>query len=168
VISRRAVLGASVTAGGLGIAGITAHRGGVLDDGLRVMGIRPHTQPDPHDVTLLADAAQGQRELLALVDQITRERGDSDLSDIRRLLGEQLAAVSNDPESPSTPYPTTAPTPLPSDGDDALGALATRIDTVAAARADGAVSAGSVAVTKVLASMAAGLDQAAVTIRDVA
>jgi hypothetical protein len=164
VISRRAVLGAALFVGGAGTAGVAARRSGVLDDGLRAVGLRPHAEPDPGDITLLADAAEGQRELLALVDQIARERDDSELADVRRVLTEQLAAVSNDPEP--SPYPTTAPTSLPSDDDDALSALATRVETLATARADGAVSAGSLAVAKVLATMAGGLDQVAVVVRE--
>lgn len=167
MISRRAVLGASL-AGGLGAAGFAAQRAGVLDDALRAVGVRPHAEPDPGDVTLLADAAQAQRELLALVDQISQQRGDSELSDIRRILGEQLAAVSNDPETPASPYPTVAPTTLPSDDDDALASFAERAESVAAERAGGAVAAGSLAVSKVLASMAAGLDQVAVAVRQLA
>jgi hypothetical protein len=131
------------------------------------VGIRPHTTPDPKDVALLADAAQGQRELLALLDHVVREHGDSGLYDLRSVLTEQLAAVSNDPESPSSPYPTVAPG-IPSGGDQLFTSFAQRVEAVAAARAKGAASAGAVDVTKVLAAMAAGLDQVAVAARELA
>src|SRR5690348_383477 len=142
MISRRGALGAAVALGGVGAAGVVARRAGVLDDALQATGLRPHTTPDPRDVALLADAAQGQRELLALADQLAQQGEGAGLADVRRVLAQQLAAVSDDPQSPSSAYPTVAPTPLPADGDDALKAVATRIEAVAADRADGAVSAG--------------------------
>ncbi|MFL6091138.1 MAG: hypothetical protein ACJ71Z_13470 [Aeromicrobium sp.] len=168
MISRRGALGGALAIGTVGTAGIVARRAGVLDDALQAVGLRPHTTPDPRDVALLADAAQGQRELLALVDQITQRDADAKLTEIQRVLREQLAAVSDDPETPASPYPTEVPTPLPSDTHDAVAALATRVDAVATARADGAVSAGSLAVTKVLATMSAGLDQVAVAVKELA
>jgi hypothetical protein len=168
VISPRPALRTTVAVGGVGAVGVGARRAAVLDDALRAVGVRPHTEPDPRDVTLLADAAQGQRELLALADQISQQRGDAELNDIRRILGEQLAAVSDDPQSPASPYPTVAPARLPSDDDDALASFAKRAESGAAERASGAVAAGSLAVSKVLASMAAGLDQVAVAARELA
>lgn len=153
-----------MVAGGAGAAAIAARRSGVLDDGLRTLGFRPHTEPDPRDIALLQDAADDQRELLALVDQAAQATGDSELADVRRVLAEQLAAVSGDGEG--TPRPTGTPSPLPADAGDARADFAERVKTVADARADGAVSAGSLAVTQVLAAMSAGLDQVAVAVKE--
>jgi hypothetical protein len=168
VLSRRVVLGSALAVGGLGVAATVARAAGVLDDALQAVGVRPHTEPDPRDVALLADAAQGQRELLALIGPLERQSDAAGLADLRRVLGEQLAAVSDDSKDPASAYPTVPPTTLPADGDEALTAFAARVDAVARDRAEGALSAGSLAVMKVLASMAAGLDQVAITARGLA
>lgn len=165
MISRRAVLGAAFVGAGLGASGLAARQAGVLDDGLRAVGIRPHTEPDPRDVALLAEAADEQRDLLALLDRVAQQNGDAELTVVRRVLTDQLAAVSDDPAE--SPAPVVTPAPLSPD-DDALASFRERVETVAAARADGAVSAGSLAVAKVLAAMAGGLDQVAVVIEELA
>jgi len=97
MISRRAAIQLGVVAGGVGIGGFAAHRAGVLDDGLRAVGVRPHTEPDPHDVALLAAAATGQTELLAALDALAHGENASDVARLRAVLGEQLAAVSDQP-----------------------------------------------------------------------
>lgn len=150
-----------IVGGGVGIAGFAARRGGVLDDGLRAIGVRPHTEPDPHDVALLAEAAAGQTELLAALDAVGRSGDPSDVADLRAVLSEQLAAVSDEPAA----TPTTG---APADGDAGFAAFAEQVDATAAARADGALSAGSLAVVKVLAAMSAGLEQVAVAARRLA
>ena len=83
------------------------------------------------------------------------------LAGLRAVLSEQLAAVSD--------QPSAAPTSGPPAGTDAdFTAFAERVDATAAARADGALAAGSLAVVKVLAAMSAGLEQVAVAARRLA
>ena len=160
MISRRAAIQIGVVAGGVGIGGFAAHRAGVLDDGLRAVGVRPHAEPDPHDVALLAAAAAGQTELLAALDALDHGENRSDVAGLRAVLGEQLAAVSD--------QPSATPMGGPAVGDADLTAFAERVEATAAARADGALSAGSLAVIKVLAAMSAGLEQVAVASRRLA
>jgi len=158
VITRRAAIQLGVVGGGVGIAGYAARRGGVLDDGLRAIGVRPHTEPDPHDVALLAAAAAGQVGLLAALDALDASDKPSDVAHLRAVLSEQLAAVSDQP----TASPTTA---TKSARDTDFAAFADQVRATAAARADGALSAGSLAVVKVLAAMSAGLEQVVVATR---
>ena len=161
MLSRRAALQLGVGAGAVGVAGFATQRAGVLDDGLRAVGIRPHAEPGPHDVALLAEAAAGQAELLAVLDTVGRGQSPSAVEDLRAVLREQLAAVSDDPST--TP---TAGAPAGSDAD--FVSFAERAEAMAAARADGALSAGSLAVIKVLAAMSAGLEQVGVAARRLA
>ena len=161
MLSRRATLQLGVVAGGVGIAGFATQRAGVLDDGLRAVGIRPHAESDPHDVALLAEAAAGQAELLAALDRAGQGQDPSTVADLRVVLGEQLAAVSDDP----------SPTPMagaPAGAEADFTAFAERVEAMASARADGALSAGSLAVIKVLAAMSAGLEQVGVAARRLA
>jgi hypothetical protein len=159
VVSRRTAIQLAVAAGGTGVVGFAAQRAGVLDDGLRALGVRPHAEPDPHDVALLADAAAGQNELLAAWDALGY--GGSDGAALTAVLREQLAAVSDQP-------PASTPGGPPPGGDADVTAFAEQVEATAAARADGALAAGSLAVVKVLASMSAGLEQVAVAARRLA
>lgn len=161
MITRRAAIQLVAVAGGIGIAGYAARRAEVLDDGLRAVGVRPHAEPDPHDVALLAEAAAGQTELLAAVDTLGRGETPSDVASLRAVLREQLAAVSDQPPA----VPTNGP---PGGTDADFTAFAERVEATAAARADGALAAGSLAVVKVLAAMSAGLEQVAVAARRLA
>src|SRR5215213_669912 len=97
MLSRRAAIQLGLFAGGVGIAGFAARRAGVLDDGLRAVGVRPHAEPDPHDVALLAAAAAGQIELLAALDSLGESENPSDVAVLRHVLREQLTAVSDEP-----------------------------------------------------------------------
>lgn len=160
MISRRAAIQLGVVAGGVGIGGFAAHRAGVLDDGLRAVGVRPHAEPDPLDVGLLAKAAAGQAELLAALDALGHDESSADVAGLRAVLSEQLAAVSD--------KPWATPTGVPATRDGGFTAFADRAEAAAAARADGALSAGSLAVVKVLAAMSAGLEQVAVAARRLA
>ena len=155
------MLYAAVVLGGTGAAGVAAQRAGVLDDGLRAVGIRPHAEPDPRDVALLAEAAAGQAELLATLGTAGSGADPSAVADLRAVLREQLTTVSDDP-------PTTPVVGDPAGGDADLTVFVERVEAMAAARADGAVSAGSLAVVKVLAAMSAGLEQVAVAARRLA
>jgi hypothetical protein len=160
MISRRAAIRVGIVTGGVGIGGFAAHRAGVLDDGLRAVGVRPHAEPDPLDVALLAKAAAGQTELLAALDALGHSENPSDVAGLRAVLSEQLAAVEDEPSA----IPTRAPAARDAD----FTAFAERVEATAAARADGALSAGSLAVVKVLAAMSAGLEQVAVAARRLA
>jgi len=161
VITRRAAIQLGIVGGGAGIAGFAARRAGVLDDGLRALGVRPHTEPDPHDVALLAEAAAGQTGLLATLDLLADGENPSTVGSLRAVLSEQLAAVSDAP-------PATPTAGAPASGDVDFSAFAEQVKAAAAARADGALSAGSLAVVKVLATMSAGLEQVAVAARRLA
>ena len=160
MISRRAAFQLGIVAGGIGIGGFAAQRAGVLDDGLRAVGVRPHAEPDPLDVALLAEAAAGQTELLAALDVLGHSENPADVASLRAVLSEQLAAVSDEPSA--------TPTGAPAAHDADFTAFAERVEATAAARADGALSAGSLAVVKVLAAMSAGLEQVAVAARRLA
>ena len=161
MITRRTAIQLGAVAGGIGIAGYAAQRAEVLDDGLRAVGVRPHAQPDPHDVALLAEAAAGQTALLAALGTLGAGESTQEVADLRAVLTEQLAAVSDQPPA--------APTSGPPAGTDAdFTAFVERVEATAASRADGAVAAGSLAVVKVLAAMSAGLEQVAVAARRLA
>jgi hypothetical protein len=161
VITRRAAIQLGVVGAGIGIAGYAAQRAEVLDDGLRAIGVRPHAEPDPRDVALLVEAAAGQSKLIAALDTLGRSQDAPDVSGLRAVLNEQLAAVSD--------QPSVVPTSELEPGIDAdFTAFAERVDAAAAARADGALAAGSLAVVKVLAAMSAGLEQVAVAARRLA
>lgn len=125
----------------------------MLDDGLRAVGARPHAEPRPGDVALLRRAAADQADLLASLDSVGQDQDGPAIAELRAVLNEQLAAVSDEP-------PATAPL-----GSTSLTAFAERAEAAAAARADGAMSAGSLAVVKVLATMSAGLEQISVAAR---
>lgn len=155
MISRRTALRSAAVIGGVGAAGVGAHLGGVLDDAFRAVGVRPHAESDPRDVALLADAARGQSDLIAALEAINDREHVDDLATIRDVLTEQLSAVSDAPPPANVASSSVAD----------LAALADRIDATAAARTDGALAASSLAVIKVLAAMAAGLDQVAVSVR---
>jgi hypothetical protein len=155
MISRRAALQLGGVVGGLGIAGLAAQRAGVLDDGLRAVGVRPHAEPDPGDVALLTGAAAAQTALLAALDGLDQGENGT-VASLRAVLREQLAAVSDRP---------TATDGAPAGIDSDFTAFAARVDAAAAARAEDALSAGSLAVVKVLAAMSAGLEQVAVVAR---
>lgn len=156
MISRRAALQLGAIAGGVGIGGVVAQQAGVLDDGLRAVGIRPHAEPDPRDVTLLQQAATDQANLLAALDAVESDADRSAKAALRAVLREQLAAVTDDP-----PGSTAA-------GRLDLTTFAERAEAAAAARADGAMTAGSLAVVKVLAGLSAGLEQVSVAARRLA
>ena len=144
----------------IGTAGLVAQHVGVLDDGLRAVGIRPHAKPDPRDVALLAQAAQDQAALLAALDTAGQQDHQAVVADLRAVLSEQLVAVSDEK--------TTPPSAGAARGAFDFSAFADRVEAAAAARADGALTAGSLAVVKVLASMSAGLEQVAVASRGLA
>ena len=160
MISRRAVLGGAAAAvGGIGVAGFAAQRVGLLDEALRAVGARPHAEPNPQDVQLLADAAAGQRSLLARFDALDRRHHVADIAPLRAVLAAQLAAVADETRSP-VEVPAVA-----DEKDAAVAGFADDIESAAKSRHDGALVSGSLAVTQVLASMAAGLAQVGLAVR---
>jgi hypothetical protein len=142
------------------VAAVAAQATGLLDDGLRSIGIRPHAEPDPHDVRLLAQAASELRTLLAQLREVETGGKESELAPLRSVLTEQLAAISDDDGA--------VPAASSDEHDDSLTSWADRIDATADSLHEGALTAGSLAVTQVLASMSAGLDQISLAVRDAA
>ena len=128
--------------------------GGVLDDGLRVLGAEPHPEPDPGDTRRLQRAATAQAVLIAAIDATIGQHGDlkSKLRPLRLVADEQLVAVSGGLDA-------TSAGPVPTDRQDAVAELSRLAAKSAEARADDAVSAASPDVARVLASMSAGLSQ---------
>jgi hypothetical protein len=78
---------------------------------------------------------------------------------LRSVLAAQLTAVADDSRNP-----VEAP-PGADDQGVAIAAFAADIESAAKARHQGALASGSLAVTQVLASMAAGLDQVGLAVR---
>jgi hypothetical protein len=160
MISRRAMLGTGAVVGGTGIAGFAAQSFGVLDDGLRAAGLRPHRTPDPNDVDVITHASLRQGEIVGLLDDVERRHGVDGVTQLRAVLVEQWRAVAK------APMPVDLPeNEVSDDRETAIGQLADVMETVAASYADGALSAGSLDVVKVLAAMSAGLEQVAVAVR---
>lgn len=163
MLSRRATLQLGVVAGGVGLAGFATQRAGVLDDALRAAGLRPHRTPDPRDVDLISRAALRQGDIVGRLDEVERRHGLDGLTQLRAVLVEQWGAVAD------ATGPADAPeTEVPDDRETAIAQLADLMESVAASHADGALSAGSLDVVKVLAAMSAGLDQVAVAVRRLA
>ena len=159
MISRRAALQLGAVLGGVGLGGFAAQQAGVLDDGLRAIGLWPHAEPDPKDIILLRQAAAEQADLLAALDSVGQVDDGSATTELRAVLNEQLAAVSDERSATSSPGSAVAVD---------ITSFAERAEAAAAARADGAMTAGALAVVKVLATMSAGLEQVAVAARRLA
>lgn len=129
-----------------------AHQAGVLDDALRGVGVKPHPEPNPGDVQLLTSAADALESFGATVaaaaqDTGLKRRQRRFLETARAIADEQLQAVSRAPSKTS---------------EAASGSVATVVtlaETMAEQRAADALAAVAPAVSQVLASMAAGLDQ---------
>jgi hypothetical protein len=156
VTSRRALLGAGLTAATAAVAIGAARAGGVLDDALRAVGAEPHPEPDPGDTRRIRRAATAQAALIATIDATIGAHGDleSGLRPLRVVADEQLVAVGGR-------LAATSAGPPPTDPAAATAELATLAAESAAAREDDAVSAASPEVARVLGSMSAGLSQLA-------
>ncbi len=155
-MSRRTVLGTGLTAATVAAAVVGARAGGVLDDGLRVLGAEPHPEPDPSDTRRLARAATAQAVLIASIDATIGEHGEleSALRPLRLVADEQLVAVGGRLDA-------TSAGPPPQDPRAAATELSRLATESAEAREDDAVSGASTDVARVLASMSAGLSQLA-------
>ncbi len=158
-MSRRTVLGTGLTAATVAAAVVAARAGGVLDDGLRVVGAEPHPEPDPGDTRRLARAATAQAALIAAIDATIGEHGDleKDLRPLRLVADEQLVAVGGRLDATSA----GPPPPEPMAATAELSRLAVESSE---AREDDAVTAASPDVARVLASMSAGLSQLATSL----
>jgi len=162
VFSRRALFSAG--AGGViaGLGAIAAHRAGVLDDWLRGIGVKPHPEPEPGDVRLLATAAQEAESMLNVIDAALAAgtvRGDERrlLITARAVITEHGRAVGVGPVGMGAVGGRTTST---EPGIDAsVAGLAAVVASAADHRARDSVRAVSAEVAQVLASMAAGLDQ---------
>ena len=158
-MSRRTLLGTGLTAATAAAAIVAARAGGVLDDGLRVLGIEPHPEPDPGDTRRLRRAATDQAVLIAAIDATVGKHGDleSKLRPLRLVADEQLVAVGGR-------LGATSAGPPPADRREAAAELSRLAAESAEAREDDAVSAASTDVAQVLASMSAGLSQLATSL----
>jgi hypothetical protein len=158
-MSRRALLGTGLTAGTVAAAIVAARAGGVLDDGLRVLGAEPHPEPDPGDTRRLRRAATDQAVLVAAIDATIGAHGDleGDLQPLRVVADEQLVAVGGRQDA-------TSAGPPPADRQDVVAELSRLAVESAEAREADAVSSASPEVARVLASMSAGLSQLATSL----
>jgi len=157
VISRRAVLGTGATVGVGAACLVVAEATGSLDDIARAVGVRPHPEPAASDTTLLTRVAQRQGELLALVDATGRRHRD-----LAPGLASALTAGKAHLEAVGGARQPHAPD-IDDDPSTALATLADAYRDAADERASDAIAAVSPDLARVLASMAAGLDQLAAT-----
>ena len=111
-MSRRTLLGTGLTAATAAAVVVAARAGGVLDDGLRVLGVEPHPEPDPGDTRRLRRAATAQAVLIAAIDATIGEHGDleSKLDPLRLVADEQLVAVGGRLDATSAGPPPAEPT----------------------------------------------------------
>ena len=153
------MLGTGLTAATAAAAVVAARAGGVLDDGLRLLGAEPHPEPDPGDTRRLARAATDQSVLIASIDATIGEHGnlESDLRPLRLVADEQLVAVGGRLDA-------TSAGPPPPEPRAAVTELSRLAAESAEAREDDAVTAASTDVARVLASMSAGLSQLATSL----
>lgn len=155
-MNRRTVLGTGVTALAATSVVLTARAAGVLDDALRGVGVVPHPEPDPGDTRRLRRAAVAQAGLITAIDATitAHEELTDDLQRLRVVAEQQLVAVGGRLGAEGVAI-----------ADDDLGVAVTALARMAAdsaeSREDDAVSAVSLAVARVLASMSAGLSQLA-------
>jgi hypothetical protein len=157
VISRRVLLGTGavvVATGGLLTAAERTHR---LDDIADAVGLDPKPLPDPADTRIVRRAADESAVLLATAEATASAHPAVELAPVVAIVREQLAAVGGASAA-------TAPAPSP-DAPAAVAALAQALSSAADRRASDANRAGSPALVRVLASMAAGHAQTARTVR---
>ena len=157
VISRRALLGTGAAtvavAAGLGGAAL-GHR---LDDLARGVGIEPHPEPEPSDDRLIARVAADQNALLARVEATAAKHTALRLDPFVAISTAHAKAVGVARDVPDVAAP-------PASSDDAIKALVTAYSAAAKARAADSAKAVSPALTRVLASMSAGLAQCTLAI----
>lgn len=160
MITRRAFLGTgAVVAGGAAVLG-AAELTHTLDDVARTVGIDPKPEPDPGDDRIVRAAATDLAALVAMVEATASRHPGLALADFEAVGREHLAAVG-------VRTATTDVAAVPRSPSAAVKALATAYARASAARAAQADEAFSPDLTRVLASMSAGLAQCAVAVRGV-
>lgn len=132
----------------------------MLDDVLRGVGIKPHPEPNPRDVQLLAEATETHAALRASLDAALAGDGLSEKQ--RRLLASARAIVADQAQAI-----TGSPSNSPAVGDISFASVVGLADSTADDCAKASLQAVSPAVAQVLAAMAAGLDQLVVAGRRV-
>lgn len=156
-MTRRVLLGtgAAVVAGAAAIVGARlTHR---LDDVADAVGLEPKPQPDPEDTRIARAAGRDAAVLLATVEATAAAHRGLELEPIVAICREHTSALS---------APTVAPgSPPPGDASAAADALADVVQAASTARAVDAGTAASPELARVLASMSAGLAQAARGVR---
>ncbi len=159
MISRRALLGTGagvVTVSGAALIARATHR---LDDVARAVGVRPRPKPARSDDLLLAEVAHAQNVVLASIEALGARHPAraARLKPVAICVQEQVEAVGG-----TSAVPTSAA--VDADPAAATRALAQSLSAASAARAGDSVKAVSPDLARVLASMSAGLAQAARTV----
>ena len=134
--SRRVRLGGGIAAGAVVALGAT----GRLDDVVRGVGVKPRPRPVHADVSLVRAVLVDQQRVLSIA------RGTSGAEDVAEVLEQHIVQLGGTPT-----------------GATEAGALSTALGEAADHRAADALAATSPDVVRVLASMAAGLDQLSAT-----
>jgi hypothetical protein len=154
VISRRAFVGTSAAVAGAAVVLGVANATHTLDDAARAVGLEPKPEADPGDDRIVRIAARDLAALLATVRATADRHPDLELSALEKIGREHLAAVGG-----SAPNGTSGTVPgSQAAAVKALGAAFTKASRARAAQAEDAFSP---ALTRVLASMSAGLAQCA-------
>lgn len=152
MISRRVFLGTgAVVAGGAAFLGV-ANATHTLDDAARALGVEPKPEPDPQDDRIVRRAARDLGALLATVRATADRHPDLELSRLEKIGREHVASVGGREAAPPT---------VPTSQGKAVEALERAYAAASRARAAEAQQAFSPDLTRVLASMAAGLAQCA-------
>lgn len=134
----------------LGVANATH----TLDDAARAVGLDPKPEADPGDDRIVRVAARDLAALLATVRATADRHPDLKLSALEAIGREHLASVGGRPTAGGGRT-------VPGSPGEAVKALAAAYTRSSRARADQAAEAFSPALTRVLASMSAGLAQCA-------
>lgn len=159
VISRRVLLGTgAAVVGGAALVGV-AHVTHVLDDAADLVGLEPKPEPDPEDERLVRRAASGAATLLAMVEATAAAHDALALAPLETLVREQMTAVGGSGAATDVAAP-------PGDAAGALSQLEKAFRTASKERAADALRSFSPDLTRVLASMSAGLAQGARGIGD--
>lgn len=160
-MTRRVLIGTGVVVLGTGGLLVGADRAGRLDDAADAVGLDPKPLPDPDDTRILRRAATATVALRATVDATAAAHPDLELSPVAAALGEQVTALGGLPAGVAAPSAAA----VPPDAGAAAEALEAVLDSAARSRTTDAETAGSAALVRVLASLAAGHAQAARAVR---
>lgn len=152
VISRRVLVGTgAAVAGGAALLGV-AHVTHLLDDLAGAVGLDPKPEADPEDDRLVRRAATEAAALVSLVEATAAAHESLPLARIEEIAREQMRAVGGTAAERAT---------APGGTDDAVDDLAAAFRKASRRRAADALRAFSPDLTRVLASMSAGLAQGA-------